>query len=121
MKKQSIKQSFFSALRGLIWSFKTQPNLFRGSICGIIALLCSFLFPLSSGEKILIFFTVLLFFIAEMINTSLEAIVDLITQTKHKQARIAKDVASGMVLLTSIGAFLVGLFIFGPYIIKLLR
>ncbi|MBI4066818.1 diacylglycerol kinase family protein, partial [Candidatus Gottesmanbacteria bacterium] len=54
----------------------------------------------------------------EMINTSIEAMTDLITSEWRQQAKIAKDVSAGMMLLTAIGAILVALFIFLPKIVK---
>jgi diacylglycerol kinase (ATP) len=53
-----------------------------------------------------------------MINTSLEEMVNLITQEHRKEAKIAKDVAAGMVLIAAIGSVIVGIFIFAPYILK---
>jgi diacylglycerol kinase len=54
--------------------------------------------------------------VSEMINTSLEAIVDLITKEHRVQAKIAKDVAAGMVLVGAAGSIVVGLIIFTPYL-----
>jgi diacylglycerol kinase len=50
----------------------------------------------------------------EMINTVVESVVDLVTEEYHPLAKIAKDVAAGAVLVSSIGAVLVGLLILGP-------
>lgn len=121
MEKRSIGQSFSAALSGLIWAFKTQPNLLRGFVFGSGALLLGFLLPLSGTEKILIFLTIILFFVAEMLNTTLEALVDLIVEEKHKKAKIAKDVAAGTVLLVSIGTLVIGISIFGPYLMALIK
>ena len=63
--------------------------------------------------------TILMVICSEMINTSLEEMVNLITNEHRKEAKIAKDVAAGMVLIASIGAIIVGLFIFTPYILRL--
>ena len=57
---------------------------------------------------------------AEMINTVAEAIVDLVTETYHLLAKIAKDVAAGAVLWSAIGAVVVGIVIFGPHLLFLL-
>ena len=51
---------------------------------------------------------------AEMVNTMVEALVDLVTTEYHPLAKVAKDVVAGVVLLTAIGAVVVGLLIFGP-------
>ena len=62
---------------------------------------------------------ILLVISAEMINTAIEKMVDLITTEHRKEAKIAKDVAAGMVLVNSLGSVIVGLIIFIPHILAL--
>lgn len=64
---------------------------------------------------------ILLVISAEMINTSIEEMVNLIANDHRKEAKIAKDVAAGMVLVTALGSIIVGVLIFTPYILKLFR
>jgi diacylglycerol kinase len=52
----------------------------------------------------------------EMINTVVEAVVDLVTANVHPLAKIAKDVAAGAVLVTATGSVIVGLLVIGPYL-----
>lgn len=63
---------------------------------------------------------ILLVISAEMVNTALEEMVNLITNNHQKEAKIAKDVAAGMVLLTAFGSVIVGVLIFTPYILRFL-
>jgi diacylglycerol kinase len=56
---------------------------------------------------------------AELFNTSIETIVDIITKDKNEKAQIAKDVSAGAVLITAIGAAVVGLIIFLPKVIQI--
>jgi hypothetical protein len=58
--------------------------------------------------------TITLVLAAEGVNTAVEAVVDLVTPGFHPLAKIAKDVAAGTVLLTAIGAVVVGVIIFLP-------
>jgi len=58
---------------------------------------------------------------AEMVNTMVEALVDLVTTEYHPLAKVAKDVAAGVVLLTAIGAVVVGLLIFGSKVLSAFR
>jgi diacylglycerol kinase (ATP) len=53
---------------------------------------------------------------AEGINTAIEAVVDLASPQRHPLAKIAKDVAAGTVLITAIGAVVVGILVFLPRI-----
>jgi len=64
---------------------------------------------------------ILLVMITEMINTAIERMVDLIIKEHREDAKIAKDVAAGMVFLTAAGSLIVGLLIFLPYILRILR
>lgn len=68
---------------------------------------------------VLLVIAVLLVILSEMINTSLEEMVNLITNEHKKEAKIAKDVAAGMVLVTAIGSVIIGIFIFSPHISRL--
>lgn len=63
---------------------------------------------------------ILLVLSAEMINSAIEKMVDLITLEHRKEAKIAKDVAAGMVLLTALGSIIVGVLIFVPHIMAYL-
>lgn len=56
---------------------------------------------------------------AELLNTALEAVVDLVTPEVHPLAKVAKDAAAGAVLVASLGALLVGLTVLGPPLLEL--
>ncbi len=108
------------ALDGVIYTFKTQPNFQIHSIFASLAIAASLFFRVSAAEWAVILFTIGLVLVAEMINTSIESVVDLATDQFHEKAKIAKDVSAGMVLVTAVISFLVGILIFVPYIINLL-
>jgi diacylglycerol kinase len=61
---------------------------------------------------------ILVVIVTEMINTVIEEMVDLIVQEHRQQAKIAKDVAAGMVLISAVGSLIVGFLVFGPHIYK---
>ncbi len=109
--------SFKDAFAGLIWSFKTQPNFRIHLILALIAIFLSWFFQITFVEFAIIIFTIVLGLTAEMINTSIEAMTDLITTEHRENAKIAKDVAAGMMLTTAIGALCVAIVIFIPHII----
>ncbi len=54
----------------------------------------------------------------EMLNTVVEAIVDLVSVDYHPLAKIAKDVAAGSVLVVAIGAACVGILVLGPHMLR---
>ncbi|SRR5260221_4442454 len=108
--------SFKNAFAGLIWSLKTQPNFRVHIVCSLGAVFLGVYLRITRPEMAVILFTILLGLSSEMINTALESMTDLITTEWKEQARIAKDVAAGMMLLVAMGAVLIALFIFVPYI-----
>jgi len=67
----------------------------------------------------IIVFTIILGLSSEMINTAIEAMTDLITTEHRENAKIAKDVAAGMMLTTAMGAVVIAIFIFVPHILGL--
>lgn len=105
------------ALDGVIYTFRTQPNFQVHSIFAILAIAAGIYFQVSAAESAVILFIIGLVLITEMINTSIESVVDLATDQFHEKAKIAKDVSAGMVLVTALIAVLVGILIFVPHLI----
>jgi diacylglycerol kinase (ATP) len=116
-KERTHKDSFKDAFSGLNWVLKTQPNFRIHIVLSVIALALGYLLQITSVEMAIIIFTIILGLTAEMINTSIEAMTDLITKEHRQDAKIAKDVAAGMMLVTAIGAVLVAIFVFVPHLI----
>lgn len=111
----SFAKALRRALDGLFYVIRTQANFRIQLVIGLLIFSLSFLFQISLVEFITVFFTILLVLVAEMINTAFEAFTNLVNPQWREQAKIAKDVAAGMVFLVSLGAILIGLIIFIPY------
>jgi diacylglycerol kinase len=88
-------------------------------ICFIIAVTCGFIFKIKLYEWLFVLIVSGCIATCEMINSSIEAIVDLITIKEHPLAKIAKDTASGASLILCFTALIGGLIIFIPKIIVL--
>jgi len=116
---KSLLNSFKYALKGVWHALKYNRNLRIDFLVALIVIFLSVIFHTNSYEKGVLGITILLVICSEMINTSLEEMVNLITQEHRKEAKIAKDVAAGMVLVSAMGSVIVGIFIFAPYISKL--
>lgn len=114
----NLFKSFGFAIEGIKLAYKYNRNIRIHTAIAVLALILSFLLGLSGYEVGLILLVILLVIAAEMINTAIEEMVDLIVQEHREQARIAKDVAAGMVLVCAIGAVIVGIIIFTPHIIN---
>jgi len=114
------KDSLRDAIAGIFWAVKTQPNFRVHLILSVLAIALGWFLGITSSEMAIIIFTILLGLTVEMLNTSVEAMTDLITTEYREDAKIAKDVAAGMMLLTAIGAIGVAIFIFIPYLFPLM-
>ena len=88
-------------------------------IAAILVMTASLALRFTAFEMGILGTMILLVIMAEMINTAIEEMVDLIVDEHRKQAKIAKDVAAGMVLVATIGSVIVGIIIFIPHILKL--
>jgi undecaprenol kinase len=108
--------SFQHAWNGAVYAFRTQPN-FRFHICaGIAVTVAGLYFHIGKLEWIVLAFTIMAVLLAETINTAIEQVVDLLTDKYHLNAKHAKDVAAGMVLIAATFSIVIGLIIFVPYI-----
>lgn len=114
LRKHTI--SFKNAFSGLFWAVKTQPNFRVHLVLSLLAIFLGAYFRITNLEFALIVFTIILGLTAELVNTSLEAMTDLITKEWRQEAKIAKDVSAGMMLVAAAGAVGVALFVFWPYL-----
>ncbi len=114
------KISFKHAFDGLIFAIRTQPNFRFHLLASTAVILLGFYFSINPAEWLILIFTINTVIVAEMVNTSIEAMVDLITLEKRVDAKIAKDVASGMVLVSAFLSIIIALIIFLPKIINLI-
>ncbi|MCR4263501.1 MAG: diacylglycerol kinase family protein [Candidatus Roizmanbacteria bacterium] len=114
-------KSFAHAIDGIAAAFQEHQNFRIHTVTAIVVIMAGFAFQISRIEFLIIIFTINLMFIVEMVNTSVEEITNLVTIKWAKQAKIAKDVAAGMALLTAVSSVVVGIVIFVPYLIELMR
>lgn len=107
---------FGFAFRGLWHAISTQINMKVHISLAIIAVALGILLHISAVEFAIIFLAIAGVLITEMFNTVIELCVDLASPTYHPLAKIAKDVAAGVVLLSAIMSIIIALFIFGPHL-----
>ena len=115
---KSLLRSFGYAFEGLWHALKNNRNLRIDFVAALIVIILSFIFQVNPYEKGILGITILIVICSEMINTALEEMVNLITSEHRLEAKIAKDVAAGMVLVAAIGSVIIGIYIFVPYILK---
>ncbi|WP_421943434.1 diacylglycerol kinase family protein [Pedobacter sp.] len=116
-KKFSLKdriKSFGYAFNGLKLFFYTEHNARIHLLAAILALGFSFWLKISPSEWIAIIGVIFLVFIAEIFNSSIEKLADVVSPEINPKIKIVKDLAAGAVLLTALFAVIVGVIIFYP-------
>lgn len=115
-KKYGIVSSFKFAFEGLFEAFKKEPNLRIHVFFAILAIIAGFILRISPLEWIIVSFTIAWVFVMELLNTTLEALVDLQTPEQHPKAKVAKDVAAAGVLVSAFLSLVVAALLFIPKI-----
>ena len=118
MKTHTI--GFDHAWQGIIHAFSHHPNFLIHLLLGSTALLASVLLQVSRFELLILLSLFMLGLVIEMINTSIESVVDLVTQKHRQSAKIAKDVSAGAMLIYAVGSSLIATAILLPRILILI-
>ncbi len=106
--------AFKHAFAGWNYVLKTQENAWLHVLAtGLVLLLASWL-GLPARDWAVLILAIALVWAAEFINTSLEAVVDLASPTRHPLAKVGKDVGAAAVLIAALSALVIGLLILGP-------
>ena len=112
MKVKKTLESFNNAITGIIDTVRTERNMKIHLIVALGILVISFFFDITKYEFLILAVTITMVIAAELINTAIEATIDMTTNYYHPLAKIAKNAAAGAVLITAINALLVGYIIF---------
>ena len=113
----NLFKSFKYAFNGIFYVFQTSRNFKIQLICALISLIFSFLLQISKNNYLILIATIMSVLILEILNTSIESIVDLVVKKQFSYlAKISKDASAGAVLLASINSLIIAGFIFIPKI-----
>lgn len=115
MKK--LINSFAYAIKGLIYTFRSQLNFKIHCFAGLGAVILGLILGLNQNEWLWIIFSISLVIILELVNTSIEILVDLVSPERQPKAGAIKDIAAAAVLIAALTALIIGLFIFVPKLI----
>lgn len=118
--KKRLINSFKYAFDGLKYAFIYEQNLTVHILATIIVIILGFLFKISIFEWLVLFLIIGLVIATELINTSIEATIDLITDEINPLAKIAKDTAASAVLVFGLTALIIGTLIFLPKIMNMI-
>lgn len=117
--KGHLFQSFKHAARGIALAWGETPFKIM-AIAGLLAALLCVVLPLSRKEAVAVIMVVGVVLVLEILNTVIEHLVDMVQPRIHEYARTIKDLMAGAVLIASLMAAVVGVYIFGPYLAGLL-
>ena len=110
-----LNKSFKFAIKGIIELFTKEKNAQIHALAVVIVTSLGIIVDIKMSEWAIIVLCFMVVIAAEGFNTSIEKIVDLVSPEYHPLAAKAKDIAAGAVLITAIGAAIIGLIIFVPY------
>jgi diacylglycerol kinase len=112
-------KSFSFAFEGFKTAFRQEPNFRIHLVMAVFALSLGAFLKLSTLEWLILSFTIFYVITLELLNTVLEALVNLVSPEYRHYAKIAKDVSAACVLLAAVLSVIVGLVLFLPKIILL--
>jgi diacylglycerol kinase len=114
-------RGFGYALNGIWHAAATQLNFRVHLVAALIVVYMGYALHISTNEWLWIILCIAMVLVAELFNTAIEFLVDLVSPEYNKKAGLVKDMSAGAVLLTAICALLVGLIIFVPKLLVLIH
>ena len=113
----NVFKSFKYAFSGISYVLKTSRNFKIQLIFAVTSLMIGFLLQISQSNYVILIATIMSVLILEILNTSIESIVDLVVKKEFSiLAKISKDTSAGAVLLASINSVIIAVYIFVPKI-----
>lgn len=119
-KKGPLTRSFGYAFEGIWTGIRKERNMKIHCLAVIAVTAAGTFVGLSAAEWCICLLLFALVIALELVNTAVEAVVDLVTEEKKTLAKIAKDTAAGAVLFAAIISVIVGCIIFVPYLLEML-
>ena len=118
---ERLKKSFGYAFKGIDDVVSNEPNMKIHVSVAILVVIMAFLLKISMIEWIILVLLIGLVLAAEVINTTIENLVDMYIKDYNERAKVVRDTAAGTVLILAITSAIIGLMIFVPKIILVLE
>lgn len=119
--KRRFINSFGYAFEGIKYAFIYEQNIIVHFLMAIVVGLTGFILKISPTQWMILIIVIGLVMALELVNSAVEAMVDLATDKYHVLAKVAKDCSSGAVLIMSFAAVLIGMIIFLPKLIEIMK
>jgi diacylglycerol kinase (ATP) len=114
-------RSFKHAFAGWWYVIRTQQNARIHAVATACVIILAWILHLPLHDWAILFLTIALVWTSEIINTALEAVVDLASPDIHPLAKVGKDVGAAAVLIAALTAVVIGILILGPPLLNLLK
>ena len=114
-------KSFSYAFAGIKVLLREEHNARIHIVAALVAVMLGFLFGITPGEWTAVVIVIAMVFAAEAVNSAIERTADFVKAERDDRKRDIKDLAAGAVLLCAIGAAVVGVIIFLPYLITFIN
>ena len=114
-------RSFKYAFVGIWTMLKSQQNAWIHAFATVAVVIAGFVLGISPAECCWLVLAIIAVWMAEALNTAIEFLADVASPEFHPLVKKAKDVAAGAVLISAIGALIIGIIIIGPYVLKLIK
>ena len=111
-------RSFRFAFNGVLTMLRSQHNAWIHTLATVVVCAAGFWLRLSTLEWCGIVLAVVAVWVAEALNTAFEFLADVASPEFHPLVEKSKDVAAGAVLISAVGAVVIGTLVFGPHIIR---
>ncbi|MBY7739580.1 diacylglycerol kinase family protein [Paenibacillus polymyxa] len=112
MRRQPWRMAFRYAAEGVVYALRTQVNMRIHAVVALLVIVVGLTLRISRLDWLFVCMAIAIVMVAELINTAVEAAVDLISPDIHPLAKAAKDTAAGAVLLAAVFAVIIGIFVF---------
>lgn len=113
-----LLRSFRHALQGVDYSVRHERNFQFELFASVIVMAVAWWVGIHRAEWIIVFFLIFWVLSAELMNTAVERIINVLKPTLHPYARVIKDVMAAAVLMSALAAAVIGLTIFLPYLLQ---
>ena len=111
-----LLKSLRYATRGLAYAWRSEQNFRIQTLIGVFVLAAAFYFRLSLASVAVLVIMIMIVLVLELLNTFFEKLVDLLAPRLHHAVGVLKDVLAAAVLVASLGAIIVGILVFWPYL-----
>ncbi len=117
MRISGLVRSFQHAWRGVRLCLRTERSFRIQVVLGSLATTAALVLPLTAGERLAVLVVVLIVLVLELVNSSVERLVDALRPRLQDDARDIKDLMAGAVFVASCISLFIGVLVFFPYLL----